>query len=163
MKGYVEKIINKYPMMVRERDQLKRQLNSQQFLSVEDLISAMSFSHPEGDRVQSSDLSDKTAKIAMVYQEKLDKINTELIEPMQKKYNLLNEEITFFESAVEQLPEELADIIKALYFDKIGWDVIEYDYYMSRKTICNYRKRAIDSLVRIYQKRASSMEAALLS
>ena len=85
MKGYEEKMISEYPHMVREREHLKKQIESCEFLSADELICAMSFSHPDGDRVQSSDLSDKTACIAIEYREKLDKINNELVIPMQKR------------------------------------------------------------------------------
>lgn len=50
MKGYVEIIINEYPQMVREREHLKKQMEAQEFLSADELISAMSFSHPGGGK-----------------------------------------------------------------------------------------------------------------
>lgn len=100
MKGYVEKIISEYPQMVREREHLKKQMEAQEFLSADELISAMSFSHPDGERVQSSDLSDKTARIALGYREKLERINEELIVPMQKRYAVLDNEISFLEDTI---------------------------------------------------------------
>lgn len=163
MKGYVEKIINEYPQMVREREQLKKQLESCEFLSAEELINAMSFSHPEGERVQSSELSDKTARIAIGYREKLDKINEELIVPMQKRYNALDEEITFFEESVRGLPDNMVDIMIALFLEGLTWDEAEYNFCMNRRTISDCRKRAISCLVRMYQGRASMMEAILLA
>ena len=90
MKGYVEKMIKEYPRMVREREALRKQIEEIEFLSAEDLISSMSFSHPEGERVQSSDLSDKTARIAMCYESRLDCINEELVAPKMKKSSSLN-------------------------------------------------------------------------
>ena len=107
MKGYVEKIISEYPKMVREREHLKKQIESCEFLSAEELICAMSFYHPEGERVQSSDLSDKTARIALGYREKLDRINEELVVPMKKRYDVLDEEISFLENTIEELPEDM--------------------------------------------------------
>ena len=101
MKGYVEKMIKEYPRMVREREALRKQIEEIEFLSAEELISAMSFSHPDGERVQSSDLSDKTAKIAMSYQRRLDYINDEMIEPMIKKLGAIDEEIEFFETSIQ--------------------------------------------------------------
>ena len=98
MKGYVEKMISEYPHMVREREHLKKQIESCEFLSADELISAMSFSHPDGERVQSSDLSDKTARIALGYREKLERINNELVVPMQKRYDALDTEISFLET-----------------------------------------------------------------
>lgn len=163
MKGYVEKIINEYPQMVRERERLKKQIESCEFLSADELISAMSFSHPEGERVQSSNISDKTAKVAMEYQERLDKINNDLIWPMQKRYNILDEEIQFFEESVRGLPDNMVDIIIDLFLGGFTWDDVEGKYYINRRTLSEYRKSAICCLVRMYQGRASMMEAILLA
>ncbi len=163
MKGYVEKMIKEYPRMVREREALRKQIEEIEFLSAEELISAMSFSHPDGERVQSSDLSDKTAKIAMSYQRRLDYINDEMIEPMIKKLGAMDEEIEFFENAVRRLPREVAAIGAALFLEGLSWDEMESEFYMGRKYIAKYRDQAIDCLVRQYQIRESQMEAQLLS
>lgn len=163
MKGYVEKIINEYPQMVRERDSLRKQLESCEFLSADELINAMSFSHPEGERVQSSNISDKTTKVAMEYQERLDKINSELIGPMQKRYDALDEEITFFEESVRGLPDELKKLMNALYVERVSWEEAEDCFDISRRTISRYRKIAIASLVRMYQRRAAIIEMNILS
>ena len=114
MKGYVEKMINDYPSMVRERERLKKQIESCEFLSAEELISAMSFSHPDGERVQSSDLSDKTARIAIAYEARLEQMNDEIIIPMVKCVERLDEEITFLETEIEHLPYGLAELMHAL-------------------------------------------------
>ena len=163
MKGYVEKMISEYPQMVRERDSLRKQLESCEFLSADELINAMSFSHPEGERVQSSNISDKTTKVAMEYQERLDKINSELIGPMQKRYDALDEEITFFEESVRGLPDNMADIMIALFLEGVTWDNLEVDFLMNRRTISDYRKNAISCLVRMYQRRAAIIEMNILS
>lgn len=78
MKGYVGKIISEYPHMVREREYLKKQIESCKLISADEFICAMSL-HPEGERVHSSDLSDKTACVALGYREKLDQINEEFV------------------------------------------------------------------------------------
>jgi CRP-like cAMP-binding protein len=163
MKGYVKKMISEYPCMVREREHLQKRIENCKFLSVDELISAMSFSHPDGERVQSSAISDKTARIAICYQQELDRINDEMIETMQKRYDALDEEITFFEESVHRLPGELSQPMSALFLEGYTWDEVEIRFCMSRKTISNYRNEAIEYLVRIYQRRSSLVEAVLLS
>lgn len=44
MKGYVEKIIKEYPHMVREVERLDKQIKSCNFLSGDEIITAMNFS-----------------------------------------------------------------------------------------------------------------------
>lgn len=163
MKGYVEKIIKEYPQMVREVERLDKQIKSCEFISADELITAMAFSHPDGERVQSSDLSDKTAKIAISYQRKLDRINEELVIPMIKRKEALEEEISFFEDSVNHLPEDILKMSQAIFLNGMTWEEAEGCFYTNSWGIRNCRKRAIDCLVRSYQIRASQTEAFLLS
>lgn len=163
MKGYVEKMISEYPHMVREREHLKKQIESCELLSADELIGAMSFSHPDGERVQSSDLSDKTARIAMGYREKLDRINDELVVPMQKRYNALDTEISFLESSIEQLPEDMTTAMHELVIDGFTWEEVAANLYISITKLQKLRKTAIDNLTRIYQRRESEQVRTLLS
>jgi len=163
MKGYVEKIISEYPQMVREREHLKKQMEAQEFLSADELISAMSFSHPDGERVQSSDLSDKTAKIALGYREKLERINEELIVPMQKRYAVLDNEISFLEDAICNLPEDLAYVMQELVLKGLTWEEVSQEMFISITKLQKLRKAAIDNLIRAYQKRESEQIRILLS
>ena len=163
MKGYVEKIISEYPQMVRERESLKKQMEAQEFLSADELISAMSFSHPDGERVQSSDLSDKTARIALGYREKLERINEELIVPMQKRYQALNVEISFLEDAILNLPEDLAYVMQELVLKGHTWEEVSLELFISVTKLQKLRKAAIDNLIRAYQKRESEQIRILLS
>ena len=163
MKGYVEKIIKEYPQMVREVEHLNKQIKSCEFLTADEYITAMAFSHPDGERVQSSDLSDKTAKIAISYQAKLDRINDELVVPMLKRKEALQEEIKFFEDSVNRLPEDIVEISKAIFLDGMSWEEAESYFYTSCWNIRTCRKKAVECLVRSYQIRASQTEAYLLS
>ena len=163
MKGYVEKIISEYPQMVRERESLKKQMEAQEFLSADELISAMSFSHPDGERVQSSDLSDKTARIALGSREKLERINEELIVPMQKRYQALNVEISFLEDAILNLPEDLAYVMQELVLKGHTWEEVSQEMFISVTKLQKLRKAAIDNLIRAYQKRESEQIRILLS
>ncbi len=163
MKGYVEKMISEYPQMVREREHLKKQMEIKEFLSADELISAMSFSHPDGDRVQSSDLSDKTACIAIGYREKLDKINNELVVPIQKRYAALDKEISFLESSIEELPEDMNITMQELVIEGLTWKEVAADLHISITKLQRLRRAAIEYLVRIYQKRESQLARELLS
>ena len=163
MKGYVEKIISEYPQMVREREHLKKQMEAQEFLSADELISAMSFSHPDGERVQSSDLSDKTARIALGYREKLERINEELIVPMQKRYAVLDNEISFLEDTICNFPEDLAYVMQELVLKGLTWEEVSQEMFISVTKLQKLRKAAIDNLIRTYQKRESEQIRILLS
>ena len=163
MKGYVEKMISEYPRMVREREHLKKQIESCEFLSADELICAMSFSHPDGERVQSSDLSDKTARIALEYREKLDRMNKELLVPMQKRYSALDKEISFLENSIEELPENMNTVMHELVIEGFTWKEVAANLHISITKLQKLRRSAIEYLVRIYQKRESQLARELLS
>lgn len=144
-------------------ERLDKQIKSCEFISADELITTMAFSHSDGERVQSSDLSDKTAKIAISYQRKLDRINEELVMPMIKRKEALEEEILFFQDSVNHLPEDILEMSQAIFLDGMTWEEAESCFYTNSWGIRNCRKRAIDCLVRSYQIRASQTEAFLLS
>ena len=163
MKGYVEKIIHEYPQMVREREHLKEQMESFEFLSADELISALSFSHPDGERVQSSDFSDKTARIALEYQNKMEHLQEELLVPIQKRYGVLDTEISFLESAIHCLPNDLFDIMQRLVIEGRTWDAISEEMFISITKLQKLRKAAIDYLIRMYQRREFEQIRMLLN
>ena len=72
-----EIMMKEYSSMKKELSILEYQL--QQFKGVDenDIIMSMQFSHQEGDRVQTSTLSDKTASIAMNYRKIMKQENDE--------------------------------------------------------------------------------------
>jgi hypothetical protein len=163
MKGYVEKMIKEYPTLVEKRKVLKIQLDNFNGITDEDIITSMCFSHPEGERVQSSDLSDKTAKVAIAYKRRKSRMNDELYSYLFKEYERLDEEITFLEGAIKELPEDLSEVMRAMVLGGLSWEDTEYASCQARSTLSTKRKKAINALVRIYQIRASQMEAFLLS
>lgn len=123
----------------------------------------MSFSHEDGERVQTSGTSDKTAKIAMGYQDKLERINDELLKPMQKKYIALDTEITFLESSIRCLPDNLSEVMIGLVLEGHTWEEVSNEMFVSVTKLQKLRKAAIEALVRVYQRREAQQVRFLLS
>ncbi|MDD4432106.1 MAG: hypothetical protein PHN48_00230 [Parabacteroides sp.] len=155
-------MIREYESMKRERQILLSQMNSIGFTE-EDVIASMCFSHPDGERVQSSELSDKTAKVAISFRERQRKMNEDFFSYLLKQYEHLDEEIIFLEEAIRRLPGKEGEIMQALVLEGMTWDELEVSKYLNRRTISDYRRKAIDSLVREYQLRESQVAAYLLS
>ena len=162
LRRYVEKLVNDYPRMVKRRQQLRYQIDSYRPVPIEDVILSMCFSHPEGERVQSSDLSDKTAKVAMKFRARAERMEQEAIGAMVKEYDCLDEEISFLEECIRQLPSELSEIMCVLVLGGASWDEAEEDLSMSRKQIAVKRSEAMDRLALMFQRRASKVEAMIL-
>ena len=163
MREHVEKLIADYPKMLSTRSFLKKQIESYVPVTVDDVIDSMTFSQPGGERVQTSNISDKTCSIALHYRDRVNQMNEEVIGGWVKEYDYLDAEIGFLERCIRNLPGDLYDVMSTLVLDGASWDEAEAYLYMSRKTIASRRREAIGLLTLAYQKRASKIEAVILS
>lgn len=157
-------------VMIRDYNNLKKQLNVlayeiEHFKGIDeaDLIESMCFSHPEGERVMTSTLSDKTAKVAIALDVRKEKVDDEMYEFYLKEYRELKDRIEFFELALVQLSGELTGIMQDLIMKKYSWDEIADKYHMSRTMVGRYRKKAIAELSSIYELRNQKQIKFMLS
>lgn len=163
MREHVEKMISEYPRMLKKRALLKTQIESYQPVTVADVIDSMTFSQPEGERVQTSNITDKTCTIALFFRDKVNQLNEEVIGEWMKEYDHLDTEIRFLEDSIRSLPGDLYDVMSILVLDGASWDEAEYWLRMSRNSIATRRREAIGMITRDYQRRASLIEAVMLS
>lgn len=163
MRERIEALIRDYPKNKMELKCLEHQIRNFRGISENEMIDTMYFTQPEGERVQTSGVSDKTAKIAMSYRERMDAINEEWYQHLEKQYFSLAEEISFFESAVKALPGEMGEIMQDIVFSQASWEEVADKHYVSRRTIGRYRQKAIDELVVLYEKHEAEMLAYMLS
>lgn len=158
-----EEVFREYHNMKKELSVLEFQLQRFQGVSEDDLITAMCFSHPESDeRVQTSSLSDKTAKVAINYRAVAEKENDEWYDFLWRRYRYLKEEIDFFEHGVQNLDGTLADIMADLLKGDMSWDDIQNQYCISRMMITRYRKKALDNLQNLYDLREQQVADYIL-
>lgn len=150
MSERVERMIKEYHSMVMERDCLRHQLANFQGVTEEEVIDAMTFSSPEGERVQTSNITDKTASIAATFRDRAYRLNRDWIDHLTVKLLALEEEIGFFHSALRSLPPELAPLMWDLAVERMTWDNVERKYRFCRATIGKYRKKAISELDSLY-------------
>ena len=163
MSERIEKIIKEYHRMKKERNCLEHQIRNFKGISEKEMIDSMNFHSPEGERVQTSGTSDKTARIATSYRERMDAINKEWYEHLEKQYISLAEEVGFFESAVKALQGKMGEVMQDMIFSQTSWDDLAEKYFVSRRTIGRYRQKAIDDLVVLYEKHEAEMLAYMLS
>ena len=163
MRERIETLIRDYPKNKMELKCLEHQIRNFRGISEEEMIDTMYFSQPEGERVQTSGVSDKTAKIAMSYRERMDAMNEEWYQHLEKQYFALAEEISFFESAVKALPGKMGEIMQDMIFSQASWDELADKHFVGRTTIWRYRQKAIDELVVLYEKHEAEMTAYMLS
>ena len=163
MRERIEALIRDYQKNKMELKCLEHQIRNFRGISENEMIDTMYFTQPEGERVQTIGVSDKTAKIAMSYRERMDAMNEEWYQHLEKQYFALAEEISFFESAVKALPGKMGEIMQDMIFSQASWDELADKHFVGRTTIWRYRQKAIDELVVLYEKHEAEMTAYMLS
>ena len=141
--------------MVMERSCLENQIKNFKGLTELEMIDSLQFSQPDGERVQTSGISDKTARIAVSYKDKVNSINKEWQDHLEKKHAVIVEELIFFESAVLSLSGILPAFISDMVIKSVSWDDLAAKYHISRTMVAKNRKKAIrelESLYAIYEK-----------
>lgn len=150
MSERVENIMQNYSQMVLERNCLKNQIQNFIGITADEMIETMVFYNGEGERIQTSNISNKTAHIAVAYEEKMNRANREWLRHLEKKYSILAEEINFFEAAIKSLSSNLSDVIWDMVIERFTWDELESKHHISRMTISRYRKKALQELNKLY-------------
>lgn len=159
-----EAMFKEYMTMKKELSVLQFQMSQFKGVDENDLILSMQFSHPEGgDRVQTSNISDKTASVAMNYRQRMERENDEWFDFLFNRYRYVSEEVAFFESSVAALPDILPNLVMDMIEKTETWDDLMYKYSIGRSTISKYRKRAIALLEEVYELRDRQTEAYILS
>jgi hypothetical protein len=162
MSERIEKIMKEYPQMIKEKTCLEKQINGFKGISETDMIDSMNFHQPEGDRVQTSGNSEKTARIAVNFRKQMERVNEDWIKHLENKYYLICEDIIFFESAIGSLSGNLPEVISDMVISELTWDDIAYKYHVSRTMLAKYRKKAIKELEVLYSNHDSEVKEFLL-
>ena len=113
--------------------------------------------------MQTSGTANKTASIALNYRERMERINQEWYEHLEKEYLDLTEELRFFESAVKSVSGMPGTVLSDLVFGQMTWDTVAEKHYISRRSVGNYRAKAIVELEKMYQRHDDDIVAYMLS
>ena len=163
MSARVEKLISEYPQMVSQKKCLAYQVAHFRGLSTEDVIASMYTAHHDGERVQTSGTSDKTAQIALNYESRMVRLNREWYEHLEKQLVELTDELNFFEGALRSLPSNVSQVMWDLVVEGMTWDTVADIHHMSRANVGKLRKRAILELDKLYALRDSTSAAYMLN
>ena len=159
-----KEMFDKYKTLKHELAVLEMQINNFTGITEDDMIESMVFSgQPDGERVQTSNISDKTAKIALTFRERMKRENEDYYNFLYNRYCELKTEIDFFEGCVKLLGDRNSDIIFELLDGDLTWDMIETHYNISRMTISRIRRDAIKEISRMYDDRERQEAAYMFS
>jgi DNA-directed RNA polymerase specialized sigma subunit len=150
-KEYVEYLLKNYHQIKREIDQLVLILESPIYDSEEETIEALTFSTPQGERVSTSTISDKTSKIALIYREVNEKQKTAGRKDVEKIIKVNQFELIKLENSIAALDESLREVINGIYIQKMKRSDICRSLYISENTLNRYRKKGIDEIAMIFR------------
>ena len=163
MSKRVELLIRDYPKLVMRRDCLRNQLQNFKGVTEQEMIDTMNYSAPQGDRVQTSGVSDKTSSIAIAYHEKADRINREWVRHLVIKLAEVEAELDFFHACLSSISPDLVPFMHDLVVERMTWDSLEAKYHISRFTVSKYRRRAIAELDALYADHDREVVSYILS
>ena len=142
---------------------LEHQIKNFKGISETEIIESMNFSSPEGERVQTSNISNKPASIALNYHARMEEINREWYEHLEKRYLMLSEDVRFFEAALTALSGYLPDFMTDMVVHGYTWDYLCEHYHISRTMVAKNRRKAIVELDELYRKYDDEMVSYMLS
>ena len=163
MSERIEKIIKEYHRMKKERNCLEHQIRNFKGISEKEMIDSMNFHSPEGERVQTSNISNKPASIALNYRERMERINQEWYEHLEKQYLMLDEEIRFFFFLLSSLSGYLPEFMTDMVINGCTWDYLCQHYHISRTMVAKNRRKVIRELEELYEQRDAEMVSYMLS
>ena len=140
-----------YPRMKQEFLVLEFKIRSFQGIPHADGIESMTYSKPEGERVQDSRISDKTGRTAIYYRKVAEKLDDEYFDALLERYLYLKEELELFEFMVSRLSGSLPEFIRDRVMEQMSWTELMEKYSISYGSVGKYRKKAEKELDRLYE------------
>ena len=138
------------------------QLSRCEGIDYDTVISSLTFSKPEGERVQTSGVSDVTARAALAYRKVADRMSDEWLSYLAGQYGQIKEELDFFEHAVRGLSGKLPEIVWDMAVERFTWEELMMKYHISHTMVAKYRKKAIKELDALYEERDRQTESFIL-
>lgn len=159
----VENLFKEYHTWKRDIGFFEFELSRFEGVPYDDVIGSLCFSRPGGDKVQTSGISDKTGKAAIIYRQVKERLDDEWFEFLIQKYQSIRDDMEFFEYAIGQLSGKLPEIIRDMVIEQLTWRELSGKYDVSETMIAKYRKKAISELTAIYQLREQTAGQYFLS
>lgn len=159
----VEKLFKEYGNWRRDLGILEFELSRFQGVPYDDVIESLCFSNPQGDCVQTSGVSDKTGKAAIIYRQVKNRMDDDWFDYLLERHKSIKEEKEFFEYAIRQLSGKLPEMIWDMVAEQMSWQELMVKYNVSHAMVGKYRKKAVDELQVIYSMRNQHSEMYMLN
>ena len=143
-------LLEHYNQMRVEIDTLKFEMRNLNRMKDVEMIEALTFSSSLGEKVASSGASDKTAGIALSYQEQLERLRDEAKAAISTKLSALVLTIDRLDFYISKLPPVEGAVLREYYIENYSWRDLQELKGVTAKTLIRHRDEAVDRLVRMY-------------
>ncbi|AKA72323.1 hypothetical protein [Clostridium scatologenes] len=147
---YVEYLLKNYNEILKDIDQLKFEYEAFKDIESDEVIESLTFSSTSDDRVTTSNISDKTCKIALVYNEVVKRMNKESREEIYKMIKATEFEITRLNYCIDRLEPAVKPVIKGIFIEKLSWSSVCQKCSISEKTLNKYKNKGIDEITSMF-------------
>lgn len=120
-------------------------------VSPEEMMEAMAFGHGNDMPGSNRHISDKTLYIALNYQERMDKINSESTSDIVERLVELEHEQQRLVYCVSLLGHPYEEAIRMFYFEGRSWENIAKEIQVALRTIYKIKNKALDCLAEMYE------------
>ena len=151
LKDHVEKLLDNYLDREREIDVLHYELKHPASSSEDEQIYAMALARNDGLGRSGGHVSDKTMYIALNYQEKTNKMNSDTVREIAVRLMRLEQEQNRLNYYISLLESMQAEVLRLLYIERLKRKEAERALGRSSKTVRKLRNDALDALVKMYE------------
>lgn len=153
MKSYVVSLLETCQERKRKIALLHYELEHPAHTSEAEMISAMALGHGSGSNGGHTEghISDKTLYIALNYQSKVDKMNTDTKEEIVVQLVELEQEQARLEYYTSLLEGRHALVIRLAYLEGLSWDEVAKKAGVAVRTAHKIKNQALDQLAGMYQ------------
>lgn len=147
---YVEYLLKNYNDILKDIEQLKFEYDTFKDIENDEVIESLNFSSTSDERIQTSNISDKTCKIALIYNEAAKRMNKESREEIYKMIKATELEIARLDYCIERLEPQVKEIVKEVFIKKSSWSNACEKNSISEKTLNKYRKKGINEIISMF-------------
>lgn len=147
---YIISLLTNYRSNKRRAIQLTYELENLQTITPDEMLEALSLSHPNGEVSHTSQVSDKTSRIALSYQEEAAKANGQAQKALLSTLLPLSQELDRLEHYICALDPKQYLVITRLFFDGHSQAEVAEELSCSAKTVRSLKTAAIKTLTEMY-------------
>ena len=150
---YVEYLLKNYTNILKDIEVLKFEYKAFEDIDPIEVIEALSFSSSNHELATKGSTSDKTCKIALIYNEaakRMNKVSREEIYKMMKGAEIEMARLNYCIARLEPIVEA---VVRELFIEKCSWSYVCIKNSISEKTLNKYKKKGINEIIEMFDVR----------